>query len=347
MLEAMLRCAGYRTGLYTSPHLVALQRARAHRRRAGRRRDAGRRVRRGRGCARADRPADAAHLLRVRHARGAVALRARGARRAGARGGARRAARRGQHRRRRRRGRDEHRSRSHRLPRPDARGHRPREGGIFRAGRAAVCADPDPPASRVEHARAIGAPLLSHRRDYGFVAEGGNGATAGRAGSATACRSRRCAARYQLANAATALAALDLLRDAPAGARRGGARRAGRASSCRAASRCCRDGRRSCSTSRTIRMRRARSPTRWATMGFHPQTTAVFGMLADKDIDGVIAAVGSRIDRWYVATLPGPRGATGDALRARSRRRRGRTGDPHVRRRRDGVPRRGRGRGRS
>jgi dihydrofolate synthase/folylpolyglutamate synthase len=46
------------------------------------------------------------------------------------------------------------------------------------------------------------------------------------------------------------------------------------------------------------------------TMGFHPRTLAVFGMLADKDIAGVIAAVAPRVDRWYATTLPGPRGAS-------------------------------------
>jgi dihydrofolate synthase/folylpolyglutamate synthase len=49
-------------------------------------------------------------------------------------------------------------------------------------------------------------------------------------------------------------------------------------------------------------------------MGFHPETSAVFGMLADKDIRGVIDAVRPRIDRWYIAPLPGPRGASADAL---------------------------------
>ena len=37
-------------------------------------------------------------------------------------------------------------------------------------------------------------------------------------------------------------------------------------------------------------------------------------MLADKDIDGVIAAMQSRIDQWYVATLPGPRGAAASRI---------------------------------
>ena len=38
-------------------------------------------------------------------------------------------------------------------------------------------------------------------------------------------------------------------------------------------------------------------------------TTAVFGMLRDKDIAGVVRALAGRIDRWFVCTLPPPRGA--------------------------------------
>jgi dihydrofolate synthase/folylpolyglutamate synthase len=52
-------------------------------------------------------------------------------------------------------------------------------------------------------------------------------------------------------------------------------------------------------------------------MGFHPNTTAVLGIMRDKDIDGVIAAVRGRVDRWHVATLAPPRGATAEVLRAR------------------------------
>jgi dihydrofolate synthase/folylpolyglutamate synthase len=83
-------------------------------------------------------------------------------------------------------------------------------------------------------------------------------------------------------------------------------------------------------------------------MGYFPETIAVFGMLADKDIAGVIAALAARVDRWFVATVPGPRGASADALRrsAHERRRRLR-GDSHVRRHRDGVRRGARGRRRS
>jgi len=52
-------------------------------------------------------------------------------------------------------------------------------------------------------------------------------------------------------------------------------------------------------------------------MGFHPRTYAVFAALADKDVEGVVRAVAPRVDRWYIAALPGPRGMTAQRLRER------------------------------
>ena len=49
-------------------------------------------------------------------------------------------------------------------------------------------------------------------------------------------------------------------------------------------------------------------------MGFHPYTHAVVGMLNDKDVDGVLAKMLGRIDHWYCAGLPGPRGGSGEDL---------------------------------
>ena len=215
------------------------------------------------------------------------------------------------------------------------------KAGIFRAGRAAVCGDPrsagDARRARARDRRAAAAhrPRLRLRRARGH---------------AVATTAVPAGARYGLPHPA--------LRGAlPARATR---RRRSRRSICLRDRLPCppgavRDGLvavelpgrfqvlpgtadASCSTSRTIRTRRARSPTRSATMGYHPRTIAVFGMLADKDIAGVIAAVRARIDRWHVATLPGPRGASAAsaARRARARRRR-RERDPRVRRRRVGV----------
>ncbi|HJP98467.1 MAG TPA: bifunctional folylpolyglutamate synthase/dihydrofolate synthase, partial [Rhodanobacteraceae bacterium] len=50
-------------------------------------------------------------------------------------------------------------------------------------------------------------------------------------------------------------------------------------------------------------------------------TRAVFGALADKDIESVVAALGQRIDRWYLAGLAdqSPRGETIVRLAARVR----------------------------
>jgi dihydrofolate synthase / folylpolyglutamate synthase len=46
------------------------------------------------------------------------------------------------------------------------------------------------------------------------------------------------------------------------------------------------------------------------TMGFYENTYAVFSMLKDKDIDDVILIIKGRIDHWFIAGLGGPRGAT-------------------------------------
>ena len=41
---------------------------------------------------------------------------------------------------------------------------------------------------------------------------------------------------------------------------------------------------------------------------------AVFAMLKDKDIKGVVAAVAAQVREWFVAPLPGPRGADLDRM---------------------------------
>src|SRR6185503_18947914 len=49
--------------------------------------------------------------------------------------------------------------------------------------------------------------------------------------------------------------------------------------------------------------------------GYAPETIAVFGMLKDKDIAGVVRAAAPRITRWHLATLPGSRGAQSGELK--------------------------------
>jgi dihydrofolate synthase / folylpolyglutamate synthase len=53
------------------------------------------------------------------------------------------------------------------------------------------------------------------------------------------------------------------------------------------------------------------------TMGFYENTYAVFGMLKDKDIDEVIRIVKGRVDRWFVAGLGGERGTSASEIDAK------------------------------
>jgi len=187
------------------------------------------------------------------------------------------------------------------------------KAGIFRAGRQAICGDADPPRTLVAHAEAIGAPLWRIGRDYAFAASGLQWRYTGPAGARHALPFPALRGAYQLGNAATALAALEALRERlPVAAN---AIRTGLV-----------DvelpGRFHVLPGRpVIVLDVAHNPhaaqvlaDTLSSMSYHPRTLAVFGMLADKDIDGVIAAMQSRIDQWYVATLPGPRGAAASRI---------------------------------
>ena len=243
--------------------------------RRGDRRRARRRVRRGRGARIA--PADGAPMPLTYFEFGTLAALWLFARArldvAGPRSGPRRPPRRGQHRRRRRRGRHQRRSRPHGLPRPDARGHRPRKGGHLPrrpTRRSAPSRDPPRVADRRTRA-ALGAPLTRSAATTATSPRARSGATGAPAAAATACRIPALRGAHQLANAATALAALDMLRERAAGG--GGAVRDGLVER-RAAGPlpgAAGPARRSCSTSRTIRTPRACSRRRSATMGFHPR----------------------------------------------------------------------------
>jgi len=192
------------------------------------------------------------------------------------------------------------------------------KAGIFRAGRPAICGDRDPPRSLVDHAREIGAPLYRAGKEFDAVAEGTQWRYRGPAGERFGLPMPALRGGHQLGNAAMSLAALDLLRDrlpVSGGAVRDalvGVELPGRFQVL--------PGR------PTIVLDVAHNPhaarvlaAALGDMGFHPETHAVFGMLADKDIRGVIDAVRARIDGWHVATLPGPRGASAAALIAQLR----------------------------
>jgi dihydrofolate synthase/folylpolyglutamate synthase len=188
------------------------------------------------------------------------------------------------------------------------------KAGIFRSGAFAICADRLPPATLLAQASAIGAKLLRIGIDYDFTAHDGQWSYRGPGGTRHGLPIPALRGAYQLANAATALAALDVLRDrlpVPMSAVREGLVGVEL------------PGRLQVLPGRpVIVLDVAHNPQAAAaladslgSMGFHPQTWAVFGIMADKDIGSVIAVLRPRVDRWYVASLPPPRGATAQDLR--------------------------------
>ncbi len=192
------------------------------------------------------------------------------------------------------------------------------KAGIFRAGRVAVCGDRDPPRSLLEHAATLGTRLLRIGVDYGFKTQEQQWSYWGPGGARHGLPHPALRGAYQLANAASALTAADALRERlPLGM---GAIREALVSVEL-------PGRFQVLPGRPVTVldvahnpqsAHALSAT-LASMGFHPETRAVFGVMADKDIDRIIAAVKDRIDSWYIATLPSARGATAQSLRERLR----------------------------
>ncbi len=182
------------------------------------------------------------------------------------------------------------------------------KAGIFRAGRPAIFGDTDPPARLEAHALAIGADLQVLGRDY-RVAEGERQWDfVGRRSTRRALPIPALRGRWQLKNAAAALAALDeVAQRLPVSI--GEVKRGLTTVRLAARLQALPGGPPSCSTSRTTRTPRARWPDALGEMGFFENTFAVFAMLGDKDIAGVVEAVRHRIDRWFVSAAQADRAA--------------------------------------
>jgi dihydrofolate synthase/folylpolyglutamate synthase len=183
------------------------------------------------------------------------------------------------------------------------------KAGIFRAGRPAVVADPHPPASVL----ATDARLLLLGRDFGYLPQGTQWSFWGPSGKRSGLAFPALRGAIQLRNASAALAALDALRErlpiAMQDVRRGLAEVVV-------------PGRFQVLPGRPqVILDVAHNPEAAAVLaanlgdsGFAPETIGVVGMLKDKDIAGVLRAVAPRITRWHFATLPGPRGADAQLL---------------------------------
>jgi len=187
------------------------------------------------------------------------------------------------------------------------------KAGIYRPGRPAVCGDPDPPASLIDHATAIGSRLL--RIDHEFMIEFGAGDWTLRLGEAVlpALPVLAMHGRHQYLNAACALAALWCLRErlpVPMQAMRAGlahARVPGRFEVVGHAPLRILDVAHNPHAARALADTLAEKPPAGRLL-------AVFAMLADKDADGVIHALKASVRHWHVAGLAGERGLAGSAL---------------------------------
>jgi len=187
------------------------------------------------------------------------------------------------------------------------------KAGIFRAGRPAVCADPAPPATLLEHARQLGADLRCLGRDFFAERDAAAWTYRGPQWHWPALPLPAMAGDCQLRNAAGALAALEAVCDRlpvnEAAIRQGlmAARVPGRFQRIAQAPEVILDVAHNPEAARVLA----------ATLRAQPvsgRTLAVVGMLADKDAAGVFAALHEAIDAWWTCTPDSPRARDAAAL---------------------------------
>ena len=196
------------------------------------------------------------------------------------------------------------------------------KAGIFRAGKPALCGDPAPPAAVQQQADALGAPLILRGRDYQLTVQEQAWSWRGRnvAGEALFLNDLPLL-DLPMQNAALALQAYALL-DLPwepvhLVAALVAAKVPGR-------------------MDRRRLNWRGKALTLLLDVGHNPHAAgylaerlqavggkraAVFGLLADKDLSGVIEPLLGSIDRWAVAPLPTPRSHPAAELEAALRQR--------------------------
>ena len=193
------------------------------------------------------------------------------------------------------------------------------KAGIMRTGRPVVLSDPMPPQSVIDRAREIDAPLwrigadfhfAGDRQQWGWAMHPSHG---GRRYSGLAYPALRGA--NQLVNASGVLAALEALRPrlpVTAQAVRNGLAMVDL------------PGRFQIVPGQpALVLDVAHNPHSVAAlaenldaMGFYPTTHAVFGAMADKDLAPMLARVAPLIDRWHFTDLPTPRAASAAQLLA-------------------------------
>ncbi len=185
------------------------------------------------------------------------------------------------------------------------------KAGIFRADAPAICAERDLPASVVEQARCSGAHLYRIGHDFDVVLPCGEGwLWQGRAGERLELPLPALAGRFQLDNAAGAVAAVQAL---------GGCLPVDHQALAAGMTRVHLPGRFQRLSERPelvvdVAHNRQSARALAEMLHQHPvngRTWAVFAALADKEIEAVAASLGAAVDGWFVAGLSVPRGQGG------------------------------------
>ncbi|MGH6649371.1 bifunctional tetrahydrofolate synthase/dihydrofolate synthase [Aquabacterium sp.] len=187
------------------------------------------------------------------------------------------------------------------------------KAGILRAGRPAIVSDPQPPQSVVDHAQALGADLWLFARDFNYSGDRQQWSWGGREKRFNGMAYPSLRGVNQLLNASGVLAALEAMRlRLPVSAQ---AVRTGLATVEL-------PGRFQIIPGQpTLILDVAHNPHAAATlaanldqMGFSPRTHAVWGAMSDKDLAGMVAKLTQVVDAWYCCELPTDRAASASQL---------------------------------
>lgn len=168
------------------------------------------------------------------------------------------------------------------------------------------------PQALRQHAQQIGAELWCIASEFGFVRHEGQWDFRSNIGSRSAMPYPALRGAFQLNNASAALAALDALRDrlpVNMGVIRRGlveVELAGRFQFVPGKSQLILDVAHNPHAARSLAQNLSNLPP--------ARTFAVFAMLKDKDMAGVVRALDAQVDEWLVAGIDAPRGATAAEL---------------------------------
>ena len=187
------------------------------------------------------------------------------------------------------------------------------KAGIMRPGKPVVVSDPMPPQSIIDHAAEVGADLWRFGEDFNFSGDKQQWGWAGRGRRYSGLAYPALRGANQLVNASGVLAALAAVRDllpVTAQSVRGGLSMVELPARFQIIA-----------GQPTLVLDVAHNPHSVAAltenldaMGFYPCTHAVFGAMADKDLTTMLARIGPLVDKWYFTDLPTPRAATGAQL---------------------------------